>query len=207
MDTWNAVEADRVAFAGYLAALSPQDWDAASWCDGWSVKNVVAHTLVIPTMPKGKVFSEFLKAGFNLNKMNAKLVKQLTTSISTAEMIAKTRDTAGVRSAPPGLKPVGVFAEMMVHASDIALAIGKPFDLPVEHYVAGLDHMKDVQPALGCKKRIAGLTLRATDTDWSTGSGPLVEGNAKHLLSAMTGRRQALGALSGDGVGTMKLRP
>lgn len=206
MDVWNRVSEGRTAFAGYLSTLSAQDWAQPSWCEGWSVKDVTAHMLVPPTMSRGKVFVEFLSSGFNLNKMNAKLIKKLTGSMSTDEIVNATRSSATSRSAPPGLKPDGVLVELVVHSSDVALAVGKPFDLPVDHYVAGLDHMKGVQPVLGCKKRIEGLRLQATDASWSTGSGPVVEGNAKHLLSAMTGRKQALDSLTGDGVDVMRSR-
>ena len=58
----------------------------------------------------------------------------------------------------------------------------------------------------GQKKRIAGLTLRATDTEWSTGSGPTVEGPAQQLLLAVAGRRPALDQLSGDGLATLRAR-
>jgi hypothetical protein len=94
----------------------------------------------------------------------------------------------------------------LTHTGDISLAVGKPLDLPVVHYVIGLDYMKDVQPVLGCKQRIDGLLLKATDVDWSTGDGPLVEGDAKHLLSAMTGRRAVLDDLTGEGVEIMRGR-
>ncbi|MGB8860523.1 MAG: hypothetical protein WCC60_14780, partial [Ilumatobacteraceae bacterium] len=75
-----------------------------------------------------------------------------------------------------------------------------------EHMVMALEHMKGVQPVLGCTRRIAGLRLQATDADWSTGSGPVVEGDLQHLLCAMTGRQQALAALTGDGVDTLRSR-
>ncbi len=206
MDTWDGIKADREAFADYMVTLSVDDWDASTWCDKWTVKGVAAHLLVAPTMSKGQIFGSFLTSGFNLDRMSAKLVGRMTARMSNDEIVAKTRDTAGVRSAPPGLKPVGVFGELLTHTSDISLALGKPFDLPVEHYVTSLDYMKNVQPVLGCKKRIAGLRLRANDADWSTGDGPVVEGDAKHLLSAMTGRRQALDALNGDGVELLRTR-
>ena len=206
MDTWEAIKTDRVAFSVYLATLSPQDWDAPTWCDEWTVKGVAAHLLVAPTMKKGQVFLAFVKSGFNLDKMSAKLIGHMAAAMSNEEIVAKTGDTAGVRSAPPGLKPLGVFGELLVHSSDISLSLGKPFSVALEHYVTGLNYMKDVQPVLGCKKRIAGLKLRANDADWSTGDGPLVEGDAKHLLSAMTGRRRAFDALSGEGVEAMRVR-
>lgn len=206
MDPWDGINQDRQALAGYLATLSPEDWQKRTWCDDWTVKDVAAHLLVSPTMTKGQVFLSFLKAGFNLDKMSATLVGRMTADMSNEDIVARTRSTANVRSAPPGLKPVGVFSEILVHAADISEAIGKPFDLPTEHYVVGLNHMKDVQPVLGCKKRIAGLKLKAHDADWSTGDGPLVEGSAKLLLAAMAGRRQALDSLRGEGVAVLRGR-
>ncbi len=58
----------------------------------------------------------------------------------------------------------------------------------------------------GAKQRIAGLTLRSADTDWSTGSGPEVAGPQLSLVLAMTGRSAALADLSGDGLDTLRSR-
>ena len=206
MDTWDRTEADRLALADYLSELSPAEWSAPSLCADWAVRDVAAHLLVGPTMSKGKIFRSVVGAGFNLDKMSATLIARMTGAMSDAELASTMRATAGSRSAPPGLKPIGVFGEVVVHASDISLAVGKPLTLPLDHYVIALDHMKGVQPVLGCKKRIAGLRLHATDAGWSTGDGPAVEGDAQHLLAAMTGRRQALSALSGDGVAVLQGR-
>jgi hypothetical protein len=157
-------------------------------------------------MSKGKIFLAFLGAGFNVDKMSAKLVTRMSAEMSNEQMVAVTRSSAGVRSAPPGLKPIGVFAELITHAADISLALGKPHHFGAEHTIMALDHMKGQQPVLGCTKRIAGLRLQATDAEWSTGSGPAVEGDLQHLLAAMTGRKQALSSLTGDGVETLRGR-
>ena len=206
MDTWDVIKADRESFADFLAGLSPAEWNASSWCAGWSVKDVALHLLVTSKLSKGKIFTSFVKAGFNLDKMTAKLIGQMTKELSAEQVLADARATAGSRSAPPGLKPIGVLAEVLVHGCDVSMALGKPLDFPVDHYVMGLDHMKGVQPVLGCKKRIAGLKLQATDTTWSTGEGPVVAGPAKLLLAAMTGRRQACASLTGEGVTTLSSR-
>ena len=50
------------------------------------------------------------------------------------------------------------------------------------------------------------MTLKATDADWTHGSGPLVEGPALSLLLAATGRKVALADLSGDGVEILRGR-
>jgi len=48
------------------------------------------------------------------------------------------------------------------------------------------------------------VRLVATDTDWSSGSGPEVCGPMLSLVQAMTGRAAALSDLTGDGVPMLK---
>jgi hypothetical protein len=48
--------------------------------------------------------------------------------------------------------------------------------------------------------------LRATDSEWTHGSGPAVSGPALALVMAMTGRPAALDDLSGDGVEILRQR-
>jgi uncharacterized protein (TIGR03083 family) len=206
MDPWPMIEADRSALAEYLSGLSADDWTKQSLCADWIVEEVVAHMLVIPTVPKGRIFLNFLGSGFNLDKFSAKMVARITSEQTTEQLTASIGATASSRSAPPGLKPIGILAEVLVHAGDISEGVGRPLAFPTEHYVAALDYLKDVQPALGCKQRIEGLQLRATDTDWSHGEGPLVEGTAQHLTLAMTGRTDVHDHLSGDGVDTLRGR-
>ncbi|MGL5809892.1 MAG: maleylpyruvate isomerase family mycothiol-dependent enzyme [Nocardioides sp.] len=207
MEPWTANDAGRKAFASYLETLTPTDWAAPSWCAAWDVKAVAAHLLVTQTKGKGEVFFSFLASGFNLDKMNAKYVGQLTGSMSPEQIVAATRETAGVRSAPPGLSPAGVHGELAVHATDISAALGGSFALPGEHYALALDHFKGAGSPLGCKKRIDGLRLEATDIAWSTGNGPVVEGTGQMLLAAMTGRHSALAHLSGPGAEALAGRP
>src|SRR6478609_6548800 len=150
MDPWPTIKTDRTMLADYLGSLPAEDWDKPSLCEGWTVKGVSLHLLVTPTMSKGKIFLGFAGSGFNLGKFSQKQIDRMTAELSNDEVVAQTRDTAGVTSAPPGLKPMGVLGEVLTHSNDISLALDKPLDLPVDHYVAGLDHMKAVQPIMGC---------------------------------------------------------
>lgn len=206
MDTWSMVETDRQALADYLADLSPEEWKQPSLCEDWNVEQVAAHLLVVPTVPKGQVFLGFVGAGFNLDRFSDKMIARILDGKSTDEVVEAMRSSATAENTPPGMKPVNVLGDVVVHAADISEAVGKPLDYPVDHYVAALDSFKNMQMGLGCRKRIAGLELRATDTDWSHGEGPLVEGTAKDLALAMTGRRSALDRLSGDGVEVLRAR-
>jgi hypothetical protein len=56
------------------------------------------------------------------------------------------------------------------------------------------------------RRNLAGLTLRATDTDWAVGTGPEVAGDALSLLLLLTGRTTAvMDALHGPGVTPQRL--
>jgi hypothetical protein len=69
------------------------------------------------------------------------------------------------------------------------------------------DFFKNSNLIIGTKRRIEGLTLQATDADWSHGTGPRVSGSMIALVMAMTGRKAAIDELTGDGVATLQARP
>lgn len=69
-----------------------------------------------------------------------------------------------------------------------------------------LDYYKGSNTLIGTKSRIEGLTLRATDADWTHGSGPVVEGPILALLVASTGRGAACDELTGEGLETLRSR-
>ncbi len=68
------------------------------------------------------------------------------------------------------------------------------------------DFYKDSNLLIGSKKRIDGFRLVATDTTWSHGAGPTVQGPILSLVLAMTGRADALADLEGDGIPELRTR-
>ena len=59
---------------------------------------------------------------------------------------------------------------------------------------------------LGGKRRATGLTLNATDVDWTHGAGPAVNGPLASIILALTGRNAGLADLSGDGLEILAAR-
>ncbi len=51
-----------------------------------------------------------------------------------------------------------------------------------------------------------GLRFAGTESDWSSGSGPLVTGTGESIMMAVTNRRAALCDLSGDGLAVLSER-
>ena len=68
------------------------------------------------------------------------------------------------------------------------------------------DAWKKSNLLIGSKTRVEGLRLTATDATWTHGEGPDVSGPLQSLILAMTGRKQVLEDLSGDGVSILAMR-
>ena len=151
-----------------------------------------------------KFFADMASTGFRFNAMNAKNVRRETAG-TPAQGLAEFRGLESATTSPPG--PVeAMLGEAIIHSEDIRRPLGIRRDYPTEAVVRVADFFKGSNLLIGSKNRIAGLTLRATDAEWSTGSGPEVSGPALSLALAMTGRSAALGDLSGDGLATLRSR-
>jgi uncharacterized protein (TIGR03083 family) len=125
---------------------------------------------------------------------------------SGAETLSHFVGVIASRKKPPGPKDT-ILGETIIHAEDIRLALGIQRNYPTDAVVEVADFYKGSNLIIGAKRRISGLALRATDTDWSHGTGPEVAGPMVAIMMAMTGRKTALDQLSGDGVAMLRERP
>jgi uncharacterized protein (TIGR03083 family) len=200
MGTWEMTAAERASLVDALAALPAQDWDKPSWCGGWSVRDVAGHICAAAYETKAGFVGHLAGAGFKFDKFTDKGVQRMTAGKSDKEVVEALRARIGTRNSPPGPTPTWL-GEVVIHGEDIFRALGQRREHPVEHVVAVADFYKNSNLVVGAKKRVAGLTLKATDTDWTNGSGPEVSGPVLSLVMTMTGRKQALGDLAGDGLG------
>jgi uncharacterized protein (TIGR03083 family) len=203
-DIWPTIHTERKALAADLGALRDDQWSTTSLCNDWTVRDVVAHMAATNKITPPTFFPKLVTSGFSLSKMQAKDI--------VAERGASPADTlsgfeAGVTSVkhPPG-PPDTMLGETLIHAEDIRRPLGIRHNYPTGAAVRLADFFKGSNLIIGTKRRIAGLSLRATDTDWSHGAGPEVSGPIMTLVMAMTGRKAVLDELSGDGVVTLRGR-
>ena len=52
---------ERADLAAFLATLTPAQWQAASLCAGWTVKDVVAHIVSYDELSAGGLLRRFVK--------------------------------------------------------------------------------------------------------------------------------------------------
>lgn len=203
-DLWALVAAERGSLADDLAGLSAQQWSSPSLCPGWTVRHIVAHLTAAASTSPAAFMAQFAKAGFNFDKYaNAAIERRL--GADTGATLAGFRAVQGSTTAPPGPKPTWI-GEVVVHSEDIRRPLGITHRYDPEALRAAADFYKGSNTLIGAKNRIAGLSLRATDQDWSTGTGPSVQGPLLSLLVAMTGRVSHVDDLSGEGSETLRSR-
>ena len=203
-DLWTLVAAERGALADDLDGLTPAQWSTASLCPEWTVRDVVAHLTAAASTSPGAFIGQFAKAGFSFERYaNAGLTRRL--GADAAATLAGFRAVQGSTTSPPAPKPTWL-GEVVVHSEDIRRPLGLSHHYPPEALREVADFYAGSNALIGAKKRVDGLTLRATDQDWSTGSGPAVEGPLLPLVMAMTGRKGHTDDLTGDGVETLRSR-
>jgi len=187
-----------------LGTLTGEQWTTRSLCADWTVRDVLGHMIATAKMTPPKFFTSMAAAGFRFNNMNAKGVAAEATT-NPADGLAHLRSHLKDTTHPPG--PVeAMLGEAVIHPADIRTPLGIAHEYPEEALIRVADFYKGSNLIVGAKRRIEGLTLRATDTGWTTGSGPEVTGPHLSLILAMTGRSAALAELAGPGVDTLKSR-
>jgi len=203
-EMWTTIAAERGALADDLEDLSQFEWNARSDCEGWTVEDVLAHMTSSASLTPPTFLLDFVASGFSFPKFAEKGIAKHKGS-TPAETLARFRARQHSTKSPPGPKTTWL-GETIVHADDIRRPLGIHHTYPNEAVQQVLDFYKNSNTLIGTKNRIAGLTLKATNTDWTHGSGPTVEGPILSLLIASTGRSAALNDLRGDGVETLRER-
>jgi uncharacterized protein (TIGR03083 family) len=201
---WPTIHAERSALADDVDGLTDEQWATPSLCSDWTVHQVLAHQLSAAKMTPPKFFLNFAAAGFNFDKFAGKQVA-IEGAGGPAATLAAFRAAQPRTNAPPGPRETWL-GEAFVHGEDIRRPLGITRQYPLPEVARAVGFYARSDAIIGGKTRVAGLTLKATDTDFSVGSGPLVEGPAIALLLVASGRPIGLDELSGPGVDTLRDR-
>lgn len=191
------VAAERREQADLLAALKPEQWDAPTLCDGWRVREVIAHTTMPFRTSSGRMLIELAKARGNFNRMADNCARRDAATLPAPELLASLRDNITHPWTPPGGGVHGALSHDVIHGLDITVALGLDRRVPPQRVGTVLDGMRPKNINF-FKADLAGVELQATDLDWSHGTGTPVRGLAQDLLLVICGRRLPPGRLQGE---------
>jgi uncharacterized protein (TIGR03083 family) len=201
---WPLIRAERVALIGDLENISDPQWSTQSLCSAWTVRDVLAHMTTTAKMTPGRFVGKFAGTGFQFNAMNEKGVKE-DLGTTPADTLAGFKAQLDRTTAPPGPLDAMV-GEIVIHGQDIRRPLGIAHTYQPEALTLVGDFVIRGNLLLGGKRRATGLTLNATDVDWTRGAGPAVNGPLASIILALTGRKAGLADLTGDGLETLAAR-
>src|SRR4051794_32126909 len=201
---WPIVASERHALAEDLSGITDAQWDTASLCTGWTVRDVLAHMTGTAKVSTLSFFPKLIGSGFRLTRMQEKDIER-ERGATPADTLAHFRSVEGSTTHPPG-PTVTWLGEVIVHAEDIRQPLGIAHEYPTDALIAVAEGYAGSNLVMGSKRRIAGVTLRATDATWQHGSGPEAVGPMRALTLVVAGRMAALEDLTGDGVAVLASR-
>src|SRR5688500_6079152 len=122
IERWIADERRRLA--DVLDGLTPEQWDAPSLCEGWAVRDVVAHVTMPFRTSAPRFVLELVRSGGRFGAM-ADRVARRDGAQPTDVLVAALRDNAEHPWTPPGGGKAGALTHDVVHGLDIT----RPLDI------------------------------------------------------------------------------
>lgn len=185
-----ATTIDRLA--ALLETLSPEQWEAASMCEDWRVRDVVGHIIWRNGASNAEMaktgLPRMLRRGFRFNAVLDELARE-EAAAPTSELLARLRAISASKTAGEGRIGVYELTEAVVHAYDISEALELPLRLsPRSTGAVALTRLRMPFPNAH-RKWAAKHALRATDARWQIGSGEPVEATAAQIIMHLFDRR------------------
>lgn len=180
--------AERRRLAEILSQLTPEQWGAPSLCEGWRVRDVVAHM----SMPYRYSVTQFargmLRAGGRFDVFADRTARRDAITLGDDELLRSM--VANIESTwrPPGGGHAGALAHDIIHGLDITEALDLSGPPPARIALAIRASGEKLLSHTGVD--LSGCRLVASDTQLSVGDGPRAhELTSTHILLVVTGRR------------------
>jgi uncharacterized protein (TIGR03083 family) len=195
------VAATYVALADSLDELPAERWNTASLCEGWRVREVVAHMVMPARYSEDAFMAELREDEFDFTRLSNRIAGR-DAVLPTVELVGNLRDDKLHRWTPPGGGHHGALNHVVIHSLDITVPLGEPRRASDTAICTVLDDLTEGGGHAHFWTDIQGRRLNATDIDWSYGSGPELAGTAADLALHLCGRTVPAGRLEGAPLGS-----
>ena len=195
---------ERRDLADLLDSLTPEQWLHPSLCEGWSVRDVVAHVVSYEELGYLGLAVVFLRGGFRPARVN-RIRLDAYRDRQPGQLVELLRSHLAPRGLTAGQGGAIGLADCLIHHQDIRRPLGLHRKVPDERLIEALKITLKA-PTLPTRRNARGLCVVATDLDWQHGTGAEVRGAGESLLMALAGRSVAIDELRGPGVDILRLR-
>lgn len=190
-EVWAHIDSERGYLADLLESLPDEDWQRPSLCDGWTIRDVGAHVSMAESRVRDIIWPA-IRSGFSYNGMVR--YAALNNPASREEIVATIRGFERTHRLAPFISELEPLLDVMVHVQDVCIPLGIEREIPTEVAAATTTRLLSLRGPMRLWRAPAGVELVATDTDWSHGSGRVVEAPMSSILLGLTGRRPLPGA-------------
>ncbi|MBC3192415.1 maleylpyruvate isomerase family mycothiol-dependent enzyme [Pseudonocardia sp. C8] len=202
---WQVLDSERDRAADLLESLSPEEWERPTPCAGWRVREVAAHLALGPRTTVRQVLVEIVRARGSFDRMIDQTARRHARR-PAPQLVADLRGCVGSRRLAPGQTLAVAMMDALVHGQDIAVAVGRRHPVPPEAGRVAAELLWRTGFPFHARRRLAGFALRATDADWSAGTGAEIRGPIEALLPLLAGRTATLPRLGGAGAAVLAAR-
>ena len=203
---WSEAADARKRFADLIESLNDDQLAGATLCDGWTPKDVLGHVVSFVDLPLRRFMWQAAKARFDFDVASDRMAHRLPSG-RWSDLLETLRAKADKSAAVPMFPENLTVLDATAHAQDVRRGLGldgepdgKVVREMLEFMVSG-----KAKPIFDAKV-IQGLTIRATDMDFSYGDGPEVEATGEALMMGLLNRPSVFAELSGVGVGKLVSR-
>ena len=191
------VAAEFVALADLLDTISDEQWDTASLCAGWRVREVIAHLTMPARYAEGEFMARLRACDFDFTRLSNQIARQDAT-LPVADLVANLRSDVLHHWTPPGGGYHGALNHVVIHGLDTIVPLGRPRRVPEQAIRVVLDDLTRGGVHAHFGTDINGRYLRTTDLDWFYGAGSLLRGTGEDIALALCGRTITAERLEGD---------
>jgi uncharacterized protein (TIGR03083 family) len=192
------ISAERRELTGVLAGLSAGQWQSPSLCAGWTVGHVAAH-LTMPFRISEQEFARGMAEAHGQFTEFSDAVAVRDSRLPQAELVAVLRDNIDNPWAPPGGGQQGALSHDLIHGLDMTWPLSITYPIPDRAMTTVLDLIAGPDGQKAFDADLDGIELRATDLDWSAGSGAEAAGPGRDLLLLLARRSLPYDSVTGPG--------
>ena len=137
MKVTDLARAERADLLAFLRTLTPAQWESPSLCEGWSVRDVVAHIVSYDGIEPQEIVARMKRARFSPNGLNATGVEEFR-SRPPDELVELLAAGGGMRGLPEWLGGRVALTDTLVHHQDIRRPLALLREIPPERLLAAL---------------------------------------------------------------------
>jgi uncharacterized protein (TIGR03083 family) len=203
VDLWPITLRARQSLISTLEGVEDDRWDVGSLCEGWTIRQVLAHLILAARPPAGRYATAVLKARGDFDRANH-LLAVAGAQRPPDQLLSEYRAVVAHRFSPPGWPAAAPLSDILLHSLDVRLPLGIETDEPGQHYEPVLDLLFSRFRRSFTSRGRPNVRWTAEDHAWSHGDGPEVRGAMQDLALTAAGRAARIDRLSGDGVAAVR---